>query len=102
MAIEVKWTIYSIEDISNIAEFISKDSIQYARVQTERFFERAEILNSFAEAGRLVPEIDLPNIRELIEGNYRIIFWVISDTRIDILTVHHSSRALQNNLFLNR
>jgi len=38
--------------------------------------------------------MDKQNIRELIEGNYRIIYLIINDERIDILTVHHSARDL--------
>jgi mRNA-degrading endonuclease RelE of RelBE toxin-antitoxin system len=35
------------------------------------------------------------NIRELILGNYRIIYRIISEERIDILTVHHSAKLLR-------
>lgn len=99
MAVEVRWTLYSLEDIENIAEFISKDSLFYAQVQTERFFQRAEILKTFPEVGPIVPEVGSHDIRELIEGSYRIIYRIVSDSHIDILTVHHTSRLLRNNPF---
>jgi toxin ParE1/3/4 len=99
MAVEVRWTLYSLGDIENIAEYIFKDSPFYAQVQVQRFFERAEILEILPNAGRVVPEIGKEEIRELIEGNYRLIYRVISDSRIDIITVHHSSRLLENNPF---
>lgn len=99
MAVEVKWTLYSLEDIESIAEFISKDSFFYAQVQTERFFQRTAILETFPMAGRMVPEIGAEDIRELIEGNYRIIYRIINANRVDILTVHHSSRLLSSNPF---
>jgi toxin ParE1/3/4 len=47
--------------------------------------------------GKMVPEFLLPELRELIEGNYRIIYRIVSEERIDILTIHHSSRLLSNN-----
>ena len=100
MAVEVRWTLYSLNNIEDIARFIAKDSIHYAQIQTERFFQKAEILEAHPEVGRMVPELDVPEIRELIEGNYRIIYRVISDGRVDILTVHHASRLLSNNPFL--
>lgn len=34
-------------------------------------------------------------IRELVEGNYRIIYKIVNEKRIDILTIHHSARALE-------
>jgi toxin ParE1/3/4 len=100
MATEVRWTLYALEDIEQIAEYISKDSPHYAQAQVAKFFDRVFLLESFPNAGRIVPELSQPEIRELIEGNYRIIYRLISDSRIDVLTVHHARRLLQNNPFL--
>jgi len=41
-----------------------------------------------------VPELTESDFRELIEGNYRIIYKVLNDKHVDILTVHHSARDL--------
>lgn len=95
--VKVNWTKQSINDIDHIAEFISKDSEKYAAIQTLRFFEAAKILEHQPEIGRIVPEINNQNIRELIEGNYRIIYRVKNLNVIDILTVHHSKRLISNN-----
>ncbi len=45
------------------------------------------------ELGRIVPERDNESIRELIEGNYRIIYFFdkVIDT-IEIITVHHAAQ----------
>lgn len=69
--VEVRWTPQSIEDIGNVAEFISKDSRKYALIQVQYFFEAAEILENFPKSGRIVPELDNKDIRELIVGFYR-------------------------------
>ena len=92
---EVKWTNQAIEDINNIAEYISKDSKKYARIQVDNFFNRTEVLEKFPYSGRIVPEAGNENIRELIIGSYRIVYHIISKTNIDILTVHHSYRLLK-------
>ncbi|MCK4677559.1 MAG: type II toxin-antitoxin system RelE/ParE family toxin [Bacteroidales bacterium] len=55
---------------------------------------RTRILNSQIYLGKIVPEIDKQNIRELVEGRYRIIYKIVSNNQIDILTVHHSARDL--------
>jgi addiction module RelE/StbE family toxin len=94
---EIRWTDQALFDIENIAEFIAKDSEVYARIQVERFFEEVEILESFPFSGRVVPELKNKSIRELILGNYRIIYRVFSKSTIDILTIHHSSRLIKNN-----
>ena len=95
--VEIRWTEQALEDIDNIAEFIAKDSVKYAKIQVHRFFERVEILKTQPRSGRVVPEIGDEKIRELIMGNFRIIYRLVTATRVDILTVHHSRRLLVNN-----
>ena len=94
---EVRWTDQAIDDIENIAEYISKDSLTFARIQTKRFFERAKILEIHPLTGRIVPELNDPSTRELIMSNYRIIYHMDSNDAVTILTVHHSQRLLRNN-----
>jgi len=91
----LNWTELSIHDLTNIAEFISKDSFKYATIQIKRIRERARILKTKPFLGRIVPEIQEDSIRELILGNYRIIYKIVSEDRIDILTVHHSAKLLK-------
>lgn len=95
--VEVKWTKQSISDLDSIAEFIAKDSVKYAEIQIERFLNLVEILSVQPKIGRIVHETDDTNIRELIQGNYRIIYRISNPKLIDILTVHHSRRLLSNN-----
>lgn len=94
---DVKWTPQSLEDVEDIALFIARDSEKYAKLQVHRFFLKTEILQTQPFAGRIVPEIGKKTIRELIQGNYRIIYKIVNANRIDILTVHHSRRLLTNN-----
>ncbi|HSL88600.1 MAG TPA: type II toxin-antitoxin system RelE/ParE family toxin [Ignavibacteriaceae bacterium] len=94
--VEVNWTDQSLDDIQNIAEYIAKDSESYAKIQVQRFFSRIEILYKYPESRRMVPEIGDASIRELIIGNYRIIYHIVNNKRIEILTVHHSRRLLDD------
>ena len=93
--VEVNWTEQSLDDINNIAEFIAKDSIKYANIQVELFFERTHVLKTMPLAGKVTPELNKPKIRELNSGNYRIIYKIISKYRIDILTVHNGYKLLK-------
>jgi toxin ParE1/3/4 len=99
--VEVNWTINALEDANHIAEFIALDSEYYASMVIESFFNRIVILEENSYAGRMVPEPENPFIRELIEGNYRIIYRIVNDQQIDILTVQHSSRLISNNIVLD-
>lgn len=97
MVTEIKWTLHALQDIESIAEFIAQDSEHFASIQIDKFFLRSQILEHFSLAGRIVPELGDDNIRELIEGNYRIIYRVVSKSRVDILTIHQSYQLLSNN-----
>ncbi len=55
---------------------------------------RTKILKTQIRSGKIVSEINRENIRELIEGNYRIIYKIVKNNQVDILTIHHSARDL--------
>ena len=92
--VKLIWTEYAIEDLRLIHEYISKDSKRYADRFVEKLMERVDQLESFPKSGRVVPEFNSETIRELIEGNYRIIY-KISASQITIIRVHHSARQLK-------
>lgn len=72
------------------------DSVKYAESQVDSFFTNAQLLETFPLAGRIVPETHTKSLRELIIGNYRLVYEIMNAKRIDILTVHHSARLLKN------
>lgn len=95
--VQVNWTAQSLEDIDNIAEFIARDSQKYALIQVDRFLDQVEALNKQPLLGKPVPEVNDKNIPEILQGSYRIIYRLVSEDKIDILTIHHSRRLLSNN-----
>jgi addiction module RelE/StbE family toxin len=95
--VRVNWTDQALDDVENIANFIEKDSAKYANIQVLRFFDKVKILETHPHTGRIVPEINRDYLRELIQGNYRIIYRIVTDNLIDIITIHHSRRLLGNN-----
>ena len=84
------WSDQAISDLEGIGDFIGQDSEKFAKITVKKLFERALILKTFPTMGRIVPEKNSSKIRELIEGNYRIIYEIISELEIHILTIHHS------------
>lgn len=93
--VQINWTLQAKNDLKDIAEYISKDSIVYAKRQVFKIRLKTDILKYPNYTWRNVPEIQDENIREILEGNYRIIYKVVSKTRIDILTIHHAARDLR-------
>ena len=92
--VKVVWTDSAIQALNDIGEYIAKDSERYAIMVVQLLFESTDLLESYPKAGRIVPEFNDKNIRELVRGSYRIVYRIADLTRIDILTVHHSARIL--------
>lgn len=95
----IVWTEKADDDIDKIIEYWASVSENAARLQIKRIFDKVEILETFPNSGRVVPEFGHPQIREHIAGTYRIVYYVISDMRVDILAIHNSSRPLDVNDF---
>ncbi len=90
---EIIWTSNALTDLSEIGEYVATDSPKYAELLVAKLYHKVEILVTHENIGRKVPEVDKENLRELIEGNYRIIYEIVNNS-VFILTVHHSSRVL--------
>ena len=71
---QIKWTIKSLKDLKVINDFISLDSKFYAARYINRLIQLVDQLVLFPDSDRIVPEKNNPEIRELIEGNYRIFY----------------------------
>jgi toxin ParE1/3/4 len=91
----ILWTDQAGADLINISEYISKDSPRYASIFIERIINATNILETHPRSGRIVPEFEIETLRELIVGNYRIVYSIVSEEQIDIITVHHSARILK-------
>lgn len=94
--VKVVWTDSAIKDLDDIGEYISKDSVRYAEITVLKLFESVNILENNPRIGVIVQEFDNENIRQIIEGSYRIVYYIIDDYRIDILTVHNCARLISN------
>jgi plasmid stabilization system protein ParE len=57
----------------------------------EQIVEAVGRLSAFPLSGRVVPELGQKTVREVIYGNYRIVYRVTEDA-VQVLTVFHASR----------
>ena len=89
----VHWTHTAIEHLLAIYEHIAQDAPLYARRMVDRLTQRSEQIAAFPQSGRMVPEYAAPDIREVIERPYRIIYRIKTD-QIDILAVVHGAHLL--------
>lgn len=87
----VRWTEQAVADIREIRAFIERDSARYGRLVAERLVQATERLEMFPDFGRVVPELDRDDVREIIVGAYRIVYRSEPDA-VTLLTVFRSSR----------
>ena len=91
----VIWTRPALADVLGIKEYIASDSPWFAQLVAERLFSAVERLNNYPLSGRMVPELNEPTIREVIEPPFRIVYRVRADT-LEILTVVHFRAAVSD------
>ncbi len=91
---KITWSNLALEDLQAIHKYVSQDSPLYAERLIDRFIEKVDVLKKHPRLGRVVPEFNIEDIRELIEGNYRIIYRIDKDNNIGIARIHHSARLL--------
>jgi len=87
----VKWTNLAKRDLKKIHDYIAEDSKFYAKQVTQDIIVKTDKLNDFPEIGRVVPDLQDSNIREMIIYSYRLIYEIKSGN-IEILAVIHGKR----------
>ena len=88
---KVNWTSAARAQLRDIRAFVAHSSPQYATKVVDRLTKRSQQIATFPRSGRIVPEANNVNIREVIEGPYRIIYHILED-EIDVIAVVHGAR----------
>jgi plasmid stabilization system protein ParE len=96
---KIIWSPLAIDRASEIARYIAQDKPTAAEKWINTVFSKVEQLKSSPEIGRIVPEIRNDQFRELIYGNYRIVYRIEKE-QISILTIRHGKQILPINEIL--
>lgn len=88
---KVHWTDTAEDHLDAIHAYIAHDSPEYAKRMVDRLTRRSQQIADFPLSGRRVPEYEIDQIREVIEGPYRIIYYIKPD-QIDVLAVLHGAQ----------
>ncbi len=91
MALIIQWTSLALEDLLSIREYIQKDKPLAAKETAARIKKTVERLSRFPKSGRILKTI--PQIREVIFGNYRI-FYRIRKNHVEIFRIYHGKREI--------
>jgi toxin ParE1/3/4 len=88
---KVVWSEQALARLIEIQDFIAQANPNAAAALVGKIAERGDGLSRFPEMGRVVPELPGSDLRELIEGRYRIVYRV-RGRRIEIITVFEGHR----------
>jgi len=91
---KLRWTDGARRDLLSIGRHIARDDPLAARRWVERLREQARKARRNPRIGRVVPELERDDLRELLVGSYRIVYRIAKE-RIDVLTVFEGHRLLR-------
>ena len=90
---KVVWTDTAKRNLRTIQDYIAQSSPAYATRMVDRLTSRSKQIATFPLSGRVVPEFNVGQIRELLERPYRILYHIRPD-RVDVIGVVHMSRKI--------
>jgi toxin ParE1/3/4 len=96
--VKLYWTETAKDDLLEIQRYIAADNPTAAKRWVRRLRRRARDVCHAPYSGRMVPEFSRDDIRELLAGNYRIVYQVLAD-RLVVLTVFEGHRLFPANAF---
>ncbi|MBI3269710.1 MAG: type II toxin-antitoxin system RelE/ParE family toxin [Planctomycetes bacterium] len=90
---EVHWSVTAADDLVRIEEFIARDSHIHAVRFVDALVDSCDRLGAYPRMGRVVPEFERTDLRELQFRGYRIVYWLRGKV-VNILRVVHGARDL--------
>jgi addiction module RelE/StbE family toxin len=94
---QIHWSLAATRDLEQIEAYVAQDSVLYASKLTDGIIATVEKLEEFPMLGRLVPEFQRADLRELIYQTYRIVY-LCEDDAVVIVRVIHGARDLPSTL----
>jgi plasmid stabilization system protein ParE len=91
--VNVHWTDTARDHLRAIHAYIARNSPQYAQRVVDRLTRRSQQIAQFPLSGREVAEFAVPQIGEVLEGPFRIIYYIKPD-QIDVLAVIHGAQQI--------
>jgi addiction module RelE/StbE family toxin len=91
---KVIWAEQAWERLLEIEEFVGRDDPKAAARLVDKLIDRGDGLRDHPERGRRLPELPESGLRELIVGNYRIVYRR-TPKAVEVLTVFEGHRLLR-------
>ena len=87
----VVWSNRALRSLADIHSHISTDSEDAANRTVDRILKRGDQLGEFPRLGRSVDRYNQPDVRELVEAPYRIVYR-IRGRAVEVIDVFHSAQ----------
>jgi toxin ParE1/3/4 len=94
--VKIEWSLSAIEDIEKHLEYIEQDNRQAAQDWAVQIFENEDLIAENPYIGRIIPEENLNYKRELILGNFRLMYEILSESKVVILKVMRSKQLFSS------
>ena len=89
--VNISWSQLALDDLKNIHAYIALDSHYYATNFIDKLVKKIKLLEKYPSSGRIVPEFENAEIRELIEGKYRIVY-KLGESEVTILRIQNFAK----------
>ena len=83
---QIIWSPLALDRVAEFRDYIASDNPAAAEQWVESLFDAVAKLEDFPESGRMVPEAQSPDLREILYQSHRVIYRLEAD-KISILTV---------------
>jgi plasmid stabilization system protein ParE len=93
--LKVVWTFIAVERAYEVAEYIARDKRSAAETWLNGLFRSTDGLENFPQAGRMVPEIGLPDYREIVYRKSHRVVYHVEKSAVRILTVRNFAQRLK-------
>ena len=92
--VEVRWSPKAADDYESLIKYYEKNAPKFAQTLAKQIIYIIENLDQFPKMGRMVPELQNEEIREIIYRNFRIIYR-LKEEILEIVRIIHGSRRLK-------
>ncbi len=90
---KIVWTDSARRNLRTIHDYIAQNSPAYAKRMVDRLTHCSKQITVFPLSGRVVPEFEVGQIREVFQRPYRIIYHIRPD-QIEVIAVLHMSQRI--------
>lgn len=92
---QVIWANAAIDDLQRLREYFEPASPRFADKLMDQLISRTRMLANFPQSGRMVPEFENAQLREVQSGNYRIIYRFEEKDKVEIARIFHNAQLLE-------